>query len=94
MEIQCPACRKKSDRIDNCPRCDLDLIPLKNILALSEHHISKSLLSLSTEAYSEAYKNAIFAWSLKNSSKSARLAFFSALLEDDFEKARIWYKKC
>jgi hypothetical protein len=94
MQMECPACRKKSDNTDNCPRCDLDLLPLRHILILSEHYIAKSLSCLYSQEYSHAFKNALQAWSLKKSEKSARLAFFSALLEDNFIQAGVWFKRC
>jgi hypothetical protein len=94
MQIECPACRKKNDNYDNCQRCNLDLLPLKSILSLSEHYIAKGISSLYSQEYSDAYKNAEKAWSLKNSEKSARIAFFSSLLEDDFEQAGVWFWRC
>ena len=86
--------QEKSDNTDNCPRCNLDLLPLRHILTLSEHYIARSLSNLYSQEYSNAFKNATQAWSLKNCEKSARLAFFSALLEDNFVQAGIWFKRC
>jgi len=94
MLIECPACRKKSDNLDNCPRCDLDLLPLRHIISLSEYYIEKSLSNLYSHSYSDAFKNAFQSWLLKNSEQSARLAFFSALMENNFDQAGVWFKRC
>lgn len=91
MPIPCPACGKQT-REDRCPRCETDLVVLRQIQNAARLQTATGLEHLKQGRATQALACAETAWRLKQSDDSARLAFMAALSLKRFDAATQWYR--
>jgi hypothetical protein len=91
MPIRCPACGKQT-REDQCPRCETDLVILRQIQNAARCQTAAGLEHLKQGRAAQALACAETAWRLKQSLAAARLAFMAALSLKRFDAASKWYQ--
>ena len=90
LDIACPACAKRSESAENCPRCGCDLTMLRLTLAASARHLGQARRELQGGNWSGALEHAARSWGLWRNRPSAAVAFVAACALGDVPALSRW----